>query len=305
MERRNFLQLAAAASGLPAGVAAAAEDDVPPYRIVTPYKPEGKLGMPGLYPGRVVTVHAAKSIDEVSERVDVPTVKEMIARGMTGLTGDRDARDSWARFFNSSDIVGVKVNCSGAPGAMSMPDIVAEICRNLITVGVKPANIYVCRVGNRCDFVKILDFGLVARHRAPVAEARLTMPDQAVGTPEYMPPEVARGQDVDGRADLYGLGCVAYWLLTGRPVFGGSSFYDIISKHMNAPPDSPSLHAPNPVSPELDQVILRCLAKSPEDRPADARELARMLRGVPISEPWQDEHAAAWWTLHLPVEPKA
>jgi uncharacterized protein (DUF362 family) len=146
MKRRNFLKLAAAAPALPAGLAEGAspvEDDIPQYHIVTPYKAEGKMGMPGLYPGRTVTVHAEKCIEEASEKVDAPTVKQMIASGMTNLTGDREARDSWARFFNSADVVGVKVNCSGAPGAMSMPDVVAEICRNLMTVGVKPENIYI------------------------------------------------------------------------------------------------------------------------------------------------------------------
>ena len=94
--------------------------------------------MPGPYPGRVITVHAPKCINEATEQVDVPTVREMIARGMTTLTGDADPRDSWARFFNQDDFVGIKVNCSGAPGAMSMPDVVAEIVRNLSGVGVRP-----------------------------------------------------------------------------------------------------------------------------------------------------------------------
>ena len=99
--------------------------------------------MPGPYPGRVVTVHSPKCIDEVTEKVDVPTVQAMIARGMTTLTGDKDPRDSWARFFNAQDFVGIKVNASGAPGAMSMPEVVAEIASNLIAVGVKPTNIVI------------------------------------------------------------------------------------------------------------------------------------------------------------------
>ena len=99
--------------------------------------------MPGPYPGRVVTVHAPGCINEATEQVDVPTVQAMIARGMTTLTGDRDARDSWARFFNAQDVVGLKVNSSGAPGAMSMPEVVAEIAKNLMAVGVKPANIVI------------------------------------------------------------------------------------------------------------------------------------------------------------------
>lgn len=136
MDRRTFVAAAAA------GAVALGAEDLPKYRVVTPHKPASS-GMPGLYPGRVVTVHSEKCIDEASERVDATAVKDMIARGMTALTGDGDVRDSFARFFNASDVVGLKVNCSGAPGAMSMPDVVAEIARNLITVGVKPENIYV------------------------------------------------------------------------------------------------------------------------------------------------------------------
>jgi len=138
--RRDFLAQSAAlaaVAALPAGAAA------PKYRVVTKYKPAGGLGAPGLFPGRVVTVHAANSIDETTERVDVPTVRQMISRGMTTLTGDRDARDSWAKFFTADDFVGIKVNASGAPGAMSMPDVVAEIVANLMGVGVKPTNIVI------------------------------------------------------------------------------------------------------------------------------------------------------------------
>ena len=139
MDRRAFL---ASAAALPTLAQLEAPRTIPKYRVATTYKAAGPgVGMPGAYPGRVVTVHAAKSIDEVTEAVDVPTVREMIARGMTTLTGDRDPRDSWARFFNAQDVVGIKINGSGAPGAMSMPDIVAEIVRNLGIVGVPPASI--------------------------------------------------------------------------------------------------------------------------------------------------------------------
>jgi uncharacterized protein (DUF362 family) len=144
VDRRTFLATAAAMPAL----AAIDPRPVPKYNIVTKFKPEGKLGMPGLYPGRVVTVHSPKCIDEVTEAVDVPTVKEMMTRGMTELTGDKDPRDSWARFFNADDFVGIKINCSGAPNAMSMPDIVAEIVAKLMTVGVKPANIVIHERGD-------------------------------------------------------------------------------------------------------------------------------------------------------------
>ena len=140
MNRRNFL---AGAASIPALTALDNSKRIPEYRVVTKYKAEPQSGMPGPYPGMVVTVHSPKCIDAQTEKVDVPSVKEMIARGMTTLTGDQDPRDSWARFFNDQDFVGIKINCSGAPGAMSMPDVVAEIVRNLIAVGVKPTRIVI------------------------------------------------------------------------------------------------------------------------------------------------------------------
>jgi uncharacterized protein (DUF362 family) len=139
MDRRAFL---AAAAFVPA--LAQIDRPLPRYRVATRFPASAPgAGMPGPYPGRVVTVHAAASIDEVTETVHAPTVREMIARGMTSLTGDRDARDSWARLFDDQDVVGIKINASGAPGAMSMPDVVAEIVRNLNVVGVTPANIVI------------------------------------------------------------------------------------------------------------------------------------------------------------------
>ena len=139
MDRRTFL---AAMASVPA-LAALDARPVPKYRVATRFKPAAQPGMPGAYPGRVVTVHSPRCIDEATEAVDVPTVKAMIDRGMATLTGEKDARDGWARFFNADDFVGIKINCSGAPGAMSMPDVVAEIVRNLMTVGVKPTNIVI------------------------------------------------------------------------------------------------------------------------------------------------------------------
>jgi len=181
--------------------------------------------------------------------------------------------------------------------------LLAQVCesldeahtKNLIHRDVKPANIYVCRSGNRFDFVKVLDFGLVTHGGAPADDAHLTLPDQAVGTPQFMPPEVALGKEIDGRTDLYALGCVAYWLATGRPVFVGESLYDVIAQHMHASPDPPSSHSPHPLPPELDALILACLEKDPERRPGTARELARRLQAIPLADRWGDDQAAAWW----------
>ena len=138
MKRRSFL------SNMALGPAALAKDsnELPKYRIVTPHKPAEHPGMPGRYPGQVVAVHADRCIETGSNKVDVPTVREMMANGMRTLTGDKDARDSWARFFTPSDVIGIKINCSGAPNIMSTPEVVAEIVRNLGTVGVKPDQIW-------------------------------------------------------------------------------------------------------------------------------------------------------------------
>jgi eukaryotic-like serine/threonine-protein kinase len=174
--------------------------------------------------------------------------------------------------------------------------------KGLVHRDVKPANVYVCRSGRRCDFVKVLDFGLVANRTAQSAtNLRLTMPEQAIGTPEFMSPEIALGQPVDGRADLYGLGCVAYWLLTGRSVFTGNSFYEVISKHMHVTPEPPSTHVPG-LPRDLDALVLSCLEKSPEQRPATARELSRRLAAIPFAEPWSDDKAEAWWESNLAAQ---
>jgi len=151
MIRRTFLQAAAAA---PVAFGASLHEDLPKYRVASRFQPSAHPGMPGLYPGKVAKVHAEKSIDSNSEKVDVPTVREMISQGMRALTGDKDARDSWARFFAPADVVGIKVNCSGAPGIMSTPEVVAEIVRDLGLVGVKPEQIWIYeRFQNQMDTV--------------------------------------------------------------------------------------------------------------------------------------------------------
>ena len=192
----------------------------------------------------------------------------------------------------------------GAIPAARIVHLLVQVCesldeahaKGLIHRDVKPANIYVCRSGNRFDFAKVLDFGLVT-HRSTVEaqDTRLTLPHQALGTPQFMPPEVALGKETDGRTDLYALGCVAYWLATGRPVFNGESLYEVVSKHLHASPDPPSRHAPHEVPPELDDLVLACLEKEPGRRPGTARELARRLRDIPLTDRWGDEQAEAWW----------
>ena len=99
--------------------------------------------MPGPYPGRVARVQCRRRNRSETEKVDAGDVREMFSQGMRALTGDSDPRDSWRRFFTPPDIVGIKVNCSGAPGVMSTPEVVAEIVRNLATAGVRPDQIWI------------------------------------------------------------------------------------------------------------------------------------------------------------------
>src|SRR5579872_88700 len=145
MERRTFLAMPAAAAVL---------HETPKYRVVSAFKPTAHPGMPGPYPGAVVSVKAANSIDPQTEKVDAAVVAEMVRRGMASLTGEAAARDGWRKLFAPSDVVGIKVNCSGAPGICSHPVVVAEIVRNLLSIDIKPNQIYIYeRFKNQMDSV--------------------------------------------------------------------------------------------------------------------------------------------------------
>jgi len=135
MQRRAFLQWSAA---VPAALASVT-NDIPKYRTVSSYQPHPIKG----FPASVVAVHSEKSIDPATEKVDADTVRQMIERGMTALTGEKAPAMAWKRFFTPADVVGIKVNCSGAPRIMSHPVVVADIVRNLVATGVKPENIYI------------------------------------------------------------------------------------------------------------------------------------------------------------------
>ena len=173
--------------------------------------------------------------------------------------------------------------------------------QGLVHRDIKPANIHLCRMGLEHDFVKVLDFGIV-KSRQPVTERPqlATAADRIIGTPAFMPPEMATGGAVDGRADLYGVGCLGYWLLTGRLVFSGDSANEIIAQHIRAVPVPPSIHSPFPVDGSLDDAILECLAKDAERRPPDALDAARRLAACDVGEPWTEQHAERWWREQLP-----
>jgi len=173
----------------------------------------------------------------------------------------------------------------------------------LVHRDVKPANMVVCRLGLDFDFVKVLDFGLVKLQgpQAKGAEA-LTVEGAFTGTPGYMPPEIALGAEpVDGRADIYALGCVAYWLLTGQRVFEGSNPMQMIVDHARTPAEAPSKRTTRPIPAELERIVMRCLEKDPGQRPASASELSRELQSLGIEALWTEERARDWWRAHRPA----
>ena len=170
----------------------------------------------------------------------------------------------------------------------------------LIHRDIKPANLFVCRYGTDDDFVKVLDFGLVKEVR-PGDNQLLTMHGVVVGTPSFLAPELALGEDkVDGRADLYALGCVAYWLLTGQLVFDGDTPMKQMVQHVKDPPPRPSLLSEHPIPERLEEIIMACLEKEPVDRPESAYALARQLEDCAFARPWTSERAHAWWERHRP-----
>ncbi len=175
--------------------------------------------------------------------------------------------------------------------------------RGLIHRDIKPSNIFTCRMGLDVDFVKVLDFGLVkAMGEGDRESTMLTEPDSTTGTPAYIAPEVIRGDRVpDHRLDIYTLGCVGYWLLTGRMVFQAPNAIQLMYQHANATPVPPSQRSELEVPADLDRIILACLAKLPEDRPQSAQELSRLLAASAAGHGWTEERAHRWWDRHHPA----
>lgn len=182
-----------------------------------------------------------------------------------------------------------------------MCDSLADAHANgLLHRDIKPANIFVCRLGQQTDFVKILDFGLVKSVAPQQADMALTAEQTVLGTPAFMAPEAIAGQQLDQRADLYSLGCVGYWLLTGDQVFHSESALAMAVAHAKEQPVPPSTRSELEIPEELDRIILDCLAKKPENRPLSSNELAVRLRDCRCPEPWTAQAAADWWDIHLP-----
>jgi serine/threonine-protein kinase len=155
-------------------------------------------------------------------------------------------------------------------------------------------------MGLEYDFAKVLDFGLV-KLQDQSGELALTAEQRAIGTPAYMAPEVILGDhNTNCRADVYALGCVAYFLLTGERVFEGDTPMKVMMRHVDAEPVAPSLRTEQPISADIDALVLACLQKDPGRRPRDADAVYRMACACRTNDTWDQEAARQWWESHLP-----
>jgi serine/threonine protein kinase len=186
----------------------------------------------------------------------------------------------------------------------------------LVHRDIKPANLFICRAADEVDVVKVLDFGLVRasggalpsvtlsdeRMHSTPPELGITRAGGLMGTPLYMAPEQALGQAIDGRADLYALGCVAFYLLTGSPVFSAETPMTILISHVSKPPPDLRSAVKGWLPEELETVLRSCLAKAPADRPSNARTLGAALRAIPIpaEHAWSEKAAHEWWAENHP-----
>ena len=197
------------------------------------------------------------------------------------------------------------VRTHGPLPASRVVHILRQVCDSLeeahaaglVHRDIKPANIHLGRLGLRYDFAKVLDFGLVKRQvETDVTFTQATAAGETSGTPAYMAPETALGHDVDGRADLYALGCVAYYLLTGMLVFDGQGLQQIVNR-LHQDPVPPSQRTELPIPDGLDALVMSLLTRDPANRPRTAAEVRARLDAVPVP-PWTDAQAAEWWRLH-------
>jgi eukaryotic-like serine/threonine-protein kinase len=194
----------------------------------------------------------------------------------------------------------------GAQPASRVIHILLQICgalreaheAGLIHRDIKPANAVLCCRGGLFDVVKVLDFGLVKQITSD-ARVSLSNADAIVGTPLFMSPEeISSPASVGARSDLYSLGAVAYYLLCGAPVFEGSNVIEVCGHHLHTPPAPLSQRAPQPVPRDLEAIILECLAKAPDARPASAEHLGERLRRCADAGAWREQDARGWWRTH-------
>jgi serine/threonine-protein kinase len=165
----------------------------------------------------------------------------------------------------------------------------------LVHRDIKPANIMLCERAQVPDTVKVLDFGLVKAIDNPEIDDNITQANAIVGTPHYLAPEaISNPDDVGAASDVYALGAIGFFLVTGREVFTGQSVIEVCSKHLNTAPESPSAVLGDAIDPGFEALILRCLEKQPDDRPRDGAVLADDIEQLHLAG-WTVKDARAWW----------
>jgi tRNA A-37 threonylcarbamoyl transferase component Bud32 len=189
--------------------------------------------------------------------------------------------------------------------------VLAQVCHALVdahAIGlihrdIKPQNVLLCRLGPDLDFVKVVDFGLARDLGEDALERYATREGQTPGTPAFMAPELALGDDAIGpAADIYMVGTLGYWLLSGRLVFEAPTAMAMVAAHLHAAPPRLSTRTELEIPEGLDALLHRCLAKDPTERPASAAELRAALLALDVGGGWTDEEAARWWARHRPRE---
>jgi eukaryotic-like serine/threonine-protein kinase len=186
--------------------------------------------------------------------------------------------------------------------------ILVEVCDSLaeahslglIHRDIKPANIFLCCRGGVADCVKVLDFGLVREYRASQAEPVKNAGNNVIeGTPWFTPPEAITGSaPVDPRSDIYSLGALGYYLLTGQYIFDAATVAEIHEKQLTAPPVSPGRRTTNPISPEMEKILWRCLEKEPDARPQSAVDLRQLLLASLVAADWSVKERVEWWKAY-------
>ncbi|HET7504104.1 MAG TPA: protein kinase, partial [Kofleriaceae bacterium] len=278
---------------------------------------------------RPEALHDPRSVEEIHERFrrEAQTLASMRSRHTIAIY-DYGVTELGVFYYvmellDGLDLESLVGQYGAQPPARVIP-LLIQACASLAEAhdagllhrDIKPPNLYLCRAADEVDIVKLLDFGIVqtvAEPPAPRASGdaralgappridgtpKLTQIGAMLGTPGFMAPEQILGMQLDGRADLYALGCCAWWLLTGHEVFARDlADARLLHTHIYEPAPRLSEHMTTRCPPALEQVIAACLAKDAADRPRDARDLAARLRAIeiPAEDVWTAERATAWW----------
>ncbi len=202
------------------------------------------------------------------------------------------------------------VNRFGPQPPQRVIHLLGQVCESLaeahhnglIHRDIKPANIFCCRLGLKLDVAKVLDFGLVKGVPGSEEDSGLTVDGAVPGSPAFMAPEAIRGDvTTDERMDIYSLGCVAYWLLTGERVFAGRTALELVLGHLQKQPKAMTERTDRSIPAALEELVMSCLAKDPAERPQTVTGLSRALRDSCPQEPWSEDDAEGWWDGHDPV----